>query len=294
MDLLKCRFLTHFHATRPTRIAIALLILVAAPLPCVYGYSVSQTQATNDGAHQEEKNSGADTIFEVATIKPSIKISNGKLFRMVGRRLEVRNATVIDLIKVAYSLDQSQIAGVPQKLSGVQYDIEALPTGEGIVSSQDVKTMLRALLSSRFQLQSHNDTRELRAYVLSSPKGGTKMNLSAAEHDPYPHLSFQGLGVLDVKNATMAEFTQLMQSAVLDRPVMDQTNLSGRYDFKLRWTPDTNQGPIGSAGTAGSDSNVDAPSITTAIREQLGLSLDTRKEKMPVMVVDAISEPSAN
>jgi len=107
------------------------------------------------------------------------------------------------------------------------------------------------------------------------------------------------LGVLTVQNATMNDFTQLMQSAVLDRPVVDQTGLEGRWDFLLKWTPDESQfGGMGikvpPPGDAGSDAADAPPPLFTAIQEQIGLKLDAGKAPVKVLVLDRIEKPSEN
>jgi len=80
------------------------------------------------------------------------------------------------------------------------------------------------------------------------------------------------LGNLNVRNALMSDFTGLMQSVVLDRPVVDQTGLTGRFDFTLNWTPDDSQfGGMGARIPPPTDSADAPPNLYTAIQEQIGL-----------------------
>ena len=118
---------------------------------------------------------------------------------------------------------------------------------------------------------------------------------SAGDPNGLPALIFRQLGVLPVQNATMGDFAGVMQSAVLDRPVVDQTGLTGRYDFTLRWTPDETQfagmgirvpPPTGDASAA--------PGLFTAIQEQLGLKFEATKAPVDVLVVDRAERPSDN
>jgi uncharacterized protein (TIGR03435 family) len=78
----------------------------------------------------------------------------------------------------------------------------------------------------------------------------------------------------------------------LGRTVVDKTGLTGQYDIELRWTPDDTQGPTASQGEGGGEST--APSILTAIQEQLGLKVESRKSPVEVLVIDHVEPPSTN
>ena len=106
---------------------------------------------------------------------------------------------------------------------------------------------------------------------------------------------FQALGKLNVRNALMTDFTELMQSAVLDRPVLDQTGITGRWDFTLNWTPDDSQfSGLGARVPPPTDSANAPPNLYTAIQEQIGLKLDATKAPADVMVIDHVEKPSDN
>jgi len=162
-------------------------------------------------------------------------------------------------------------------------------------NDKQLKSMLKKLLADRFQLKFHTDKKELSVYALVPAKTGPKLTKSEADAGSLPGLFFRGLGKLNVRNATMLDFTQLMQEAVLDRPVVDQTGLTGRWDFTLNWTPDESQfGGIGIKVPAPSD-KVDAPPpLFTAIQEQIGLKLDPTKAPVDVMVIDKAERSSDN
>jgi uncharacterized protein (TIGR03435 family) len=93
----------------------------------------------------------------------------------------------------------------------------------------------------------------------------------------------------------MADFASTMQAAVLDRPVVDQTGLPGRYDFTLTWTPDEFQfGGLGVRVPPPAD-NADAPpNLFTAIQQQLGLRLESTKALAEVFIIDSVEKPSEN
>jgi uncharacterized protein (TIGR03435 family) len=98
-----------------------------------------------------------------------------------------------------------------------------------------------------------------------------------------------------MRNGSMEEFAQSMQG-ILDRPVIDQTELKDRYDLKLSWTPDESQyGGRLPPPNADSGANGDPPPpLFTAIQEQLGLKLEATKAPVKVMVIENIDKPSAN
>jgi uncharacterized protein (TIGR03435 family) len=92
----------------------------------------------------------------------------------------------------------------------------------------------------------------------------------------------------------MKEFCQGMQEAVMDKPVVDQTGLTDRYDFTLNWTPDQSQfASFGGPPPNHDDPNA-PPSLFTALQEQLGLKMEVTKANVDVMVIDHIDKPSAN
>ncbi|HET6176767.1 MAG TPA: TIGR03435 family protein, partial [Candidatus Sulfotelmatobacter sp.] len=183
----------------------------------------------------------ANPSFEVATIKPSKPEQPGKAFLVRGTRFTTINTTMLDLITFAYDVQQKQVVGGPDWISTDKFDIAAQPDVPGAPNRQQLKSMVQKLLADRFQLKFHQDQKELSAYVLTVAKSGLKMKKNDANPNGLPGLFFRQLGVLTVQNATMKDFTQLMQSAVLDRPVVDQTGLEGRWDFLLKWTPDESQ-----------------------------------------------------
>jgi uncharacterized protein (TIGR03435 family) len=93
----------------------------------------------------------------------------------------------------------------------------------------------------------------------------------------------------------MTDFTGLMQAAVLDRPVVDQTGLPGRYDFTLNWTPDETQfASMGVSVPPPADNAAAPPDLFTAIQEQLGLKLEATKAMVDILVIDRVAKPSAN
>jgi len=240
----------------------------------------------------------ANPVFEVATIKPSKPDTPGKYFRVRGREFSTLNTSLSDLIKFAYGIHARQIVGGPASLESDKFDLLAKPDGEGQPNDQQWKTMVQKLLADRFQLRFHRDKKELSVYAIVVAKGGPKLTKSDGDPNGLPGLFFRGLGVLPARNATMADFAGLMQSAVLDKPVVDQTGLKDKYDFDLKWTPDDSQfqqfrGAVNMNTPPNTDPNA-PPSLYTVVQETLGLKIEATKAPDDVIVIDHVEKPSAN
>ena len=236
----------------------------------------------------------APAVFEVATIKPSKPGTPGKAFTMRGpHQFATINTSVNDLITVAYGLHVRQVTGGPAWLESNLYDISAEPEAEGSPNRKQIEAMLQKLLADRFKLAFHRDKKELSVYAIVVAKNGPKLTKSAGDPNGLPGLFFRGLGVLPARNANMSDFAGVMQAAVLDRPVVDQTGLSGRFDFELKWTPDESQFG-GRGGSAPRDAPDAPPDLFTAIQEQLGLQLKSVKAPVDVLIIDRVERPSEN
>jgi uncharacterized protein (TIGR03435 family) len=235
----------------------------------------------------------AALAFEVATIKPSKPGNPGKAITMRGPgQFATINTSLADLITFAYGIQIRQIMGGPTWLESDFYDINAKPEAEGMPSTNQLKGMIQKLLADRFKLAFHRDKKELSVYGIVIGKNGPKLTKSAGDPNGLPGLFFRGLGILPARNATISDLAGVLQSVVLERPVVDQTGLSGRFDFELKWTPDASQ--FGGQG-ANAPQNPDAPpDLFTAMQEQLGLQLKSTKAPVEVLVIDRIEKPSEN
>jgi uncharacterized protein (TIGR03435 family) len=233
--------------------------------------------------------------FEVATIKPSNPDAPGKLFTVRGRQVLTINTTLNDLITFAYGLHARQITGGAAWLETDKYDVTGQPDAPGLPNTAQLRIMVQKLLAARFKLAFHRDKKELSVYALLVGNKGPMLTKSAGDPNGLPSLLFRGLGVLPARNATMADLASVMQAAVLDRPVVDQTGLTDRYDFTLTWTPDETQ--FASMGVRVPPPTGDpsaAPGLFTAIQEQLGLKFESTKAPVDVIVVDHVERPSDN
>jgi uncharacterized protein (TIGR03435 family) len=238
----------------------------------------------------------ANPDVEVATIKPSDPNRPGKLFTLRGQEVITINTTMSDVITMAYDLHPRQIVGAPGWIESDKFDLTIKADVPGQPNVAQMKILFQKLLADRLELKFHREKRELNVYALTVGKTGKKFSKSERDPNGNPGLFFGAPRVtLNVTNATIDEFTNLLQSAVLDKPVVDQTGLTEKYDFVLKFTPDPGmmQG-LGGGGPAPAD-NADAPpDLFAAIQQQLGLKLESTKAPADVLVIDRMERPSQN
>ena len=237
----------------------------------------------------------APLTFEVATIKPSVPNSPGKLFTVKGPDVFTLNTTLSDLMTMAYNVHINQIAGAPAWFENDKFDIQGRPAAEGIPNTDQLRGLLKSLMAERFKLTTHNETKEMPAYVLTVGSNGHKMTANTANPNGLPGLFFKGLGQLVVTNANMGQFVGILQGSVLDRPVVDRTGLQGRFDFTLSWTADDSQfRSFGPRPPAGPPADNAPPGLFTAIQEQIGLRLERGNAPVDVIVIDSVQKPTDN
>jgi uncharacterized protein (TIGR03435 family) len=237
----------------------------------------------------------APLSFEVATVKPSDPNAQGRGINVRGNQFTTRNTTLGYLLAMAYSLHPKQIVNAPPWVDSDKWDIVATNEAQGSPSVDQVRTMLKKLLKERFGLAFHNEKRELSAYVIRPGKGEHKMTRNTSG-GTLPGLGNRGRGVIVVRNGTMAEWADMLQASILDRPTIDQTGLPGRFDFQLSWTPDEFQYAGRNEGTAPPPPTDDLPrpDLFTAVQEQLGLKLEAAKVPGDVMVIDKVERATEN
>ena len=230
--------------------------------------------------------------LEVATIKLTDPAFPGILVQFPGGTLSLRGFTVKDIISYAYNLDNRQVIGVPKPLESERYDVVGKAEKRLTPADQDeARRMLQALLSDRFQLQFHRETREMPVYVLTVAKGGPRMKpRTEGDGGAAPSMLFRGANVPG-RNVPVSSLAEGLQKLVLDRPIIDKTGLTGNFDFDLSWQPDDAQFG-GRGGLLPKDP--DKPDIFTAMQEQLGLKLNAQNGEASVVVVDKVEKPSEN
>jgi uncharacterized protein (TIGR03435 family) len=218
--------------------------------------------------------------FDVVSIKPTKTLPGGAipLSQSFGvGTLALTGVTPHELIARAYSVRPNQVSG-PSRIDEEHYDIVAKTAGPSSYVEQGL--MLRAMLADRFQLVIHRETKELPVYELTVGKNGPKMP-AATTDDAGPRFYPNSPGIA-ARQTSMQRFAELL-SARVDRPVLDRTGRSGKFDITLTWAPDS------------ADPNAEpGPSIFAAIRDQLGLKLEPGKAAVEIIVVERIAAPSPN
>jgi bla regulator protein BlaR1 len=233
----------------------------------------------------------------------SIHLSQPGQGKTYFRGYRTQNATALELLTWAYGVHEYQVSGAPAWATSTRFDVTFTPDkkepspGPGMGMAQVDAWMgrnrqrMQAILRDRFGLVLRAESHELPIYTLVVAKGGHKLLPPSDQPGPYFAVGGGAGGPrITARNATIKMLTDFL-SRQLDRTVNDETGLSGQYDFKLEWTPDS---PLQGRPNEPAIAATDGPSIFTALSEQLGLRLATRKGQVPVYVIEKIEKPGEN
>jgi bla regulator protein blaR1 len=207
------------------------------------------------------------------------------------------------------------LAGLPKWVSTDRFEIQA--RAAGTPTKDQMRLMMQSLLADRFKLAVHFETHQARVLALNLIKPGTLgPNLRPHADGPacdapvdqpnfasmtrgvgvFPPLCDVYMGIrtdnnnskIGSRNTSMPLLaSSLASSGRLDRPVVDQTGLSGRFDFTLEWTPE-------SSGPQPAITDPQGPSFVEAVREQLGLKLQSTEAPIQTLVIDHVEKPDPN
>jgi uncharacterized protein (TIGR03435 family) len=263
--------------------SLCLSALAQAPPEPKYGYEVVSIKKADPGAR-------------------GVRIGPG----MQGG-LRTTNTSLMVLLTFAYDVRDYQLIDVPGWAKGEGFDVsftpdkpEVLPK-PGEVDAKAMETMMdrqrqrmQAILRDRFGLKLRMETRELPIYALITAKSGSKLK-APEEGGKGPSMMMNPeKGELTGVGANMRMLTNVL-SNILKRPVVDQTGVEGTFDMKLQWKPDSFV--VGPGGTPPGETPVaenDGASIFTAVTEQLGLRLESKKGPVTVYVVEKAERPTDN
>jgi uncharacterized protein (TIGR03435 family) len=229
--------------------------------------------------------------FEVVSVRLNKSGDSKMAWWPTAIGFESRNISLRQLVVCAYDLRFSnEVAGLPPWTDTERFDVNAKMDEDAAAPFQklnpqqqwkQIQLMLQSLLAERFALKAHREPRELPVYDLTLAKGGTKLTVS---HAAQPVYRAKGHGQIDFEKAQIWDLIYgLSSDPDVDRPIVDKTDLTGRYDMQLKWTPNASQGET--------DQSL---SIFTALEEQLGLKLVAAKAPVDVLVIDHIEQPSEN
>jgi uncharacterized protein (TIGR03435 family) len=232
----------------------------------------------------------AQLAFDAASVKENkTGIPGNKMQLMPGGGINAEHIPARFFISIAYDLKGFQLSGAPDWASDTYYDLIAKPAGTA--TRQQTFAMFQALLVDRFNLKFHRETRDVDGFALVQSKPGTlgpNLVKSAVDCEKAfastPRCKEGGIDMSPTGTsikAVGAQVWSLLEVIIgqLDAPVIDDTTLSGPFDFDVRWSND-----VAPAG--------DLPSIYTALQEQLGLKLEKRRVPVEMFVVDRFERPT--
>ena len=228
-------------------------------------------------------------ILEVASVRLHITApSDSGSTPISGNRLTFVGSTLKQLIIYAYDLKVYQYSGGPDWATGPMdqnsYDIVAQAEGEQALTQARARQLLQLVLADRFQLKTHREKKEMPVYGLVIGKGGPKFKESAPDSKGATVGRVTPTTITSTFSQQRLDLLVRLLSSSADRPVLDQTGLTGLYDFKLEYARDP----------AAVSSDTAAPSIFTAIQEQLGLKLESQMAPIEITIVDHAERPTAN
>jgi uncharacterized protein (TIGR03435 family) len=265
--------------------------------------------------------------FEVASVKRNVSGEQGSSIRREpGGRLTARNMPLRALITFAYQIQGFQLIGDLDWIAGDRFDIVAKAAGDpppvmpGSGPDQ-LMLMMRTLLAERFNLRVYRQTREMPIYALvlvrRDGQTGSQLHVAAtdcakeaaaaqaAARSGAPPQPSQGpnapvrcgirmtAGRIQFGGFPLSEFARSLSNQV-QRIVVDRTGLTGNWDFELSYALDPPQGSPGLRGPGEEPPAVDpnAPSLFTALQEQLGLKLEATRGPVEVLVIDRLERPT--
>jgi uncharacterized protein (TIGR03435 family) len=283
---------------------------------------VNQTPSSNPSGIATSIPAPPPMEFDVADIKFSQPDTLPNARILPGGRIEAQGLTLKQILQLAWDLNSDDmLAGAPTWLNERKYTLVAKtstaisgPSNNPNVDIDDLKAMLRGLVTERFKLKTHYEDRSVTAYTLLTDKPkmakADPANRTGWKEGPAPEQKDQRNGILarmvTARNMTMAQFAedlQRMAGGYIRLPVVDATHLDGAYDFTLAFTPLglLNGGP--GRGRGGDAAGPAAPnagpevsdpsgglSLFDAVNKQLGLKLEMRKRQVPVLVIDHVEE----
>jgi bla regulator protein blaR1 len=285
--------------------------------PPLYGFIVACALGLSATAAAQEIATTTGATFDTASVKPSpppepnpFGFPVGATIRFLPGRLTATQATLRDLIRRAYDVQDVRIVGGPDWMASDRFDVVAASEGRGSVDQ--LQTMLRSLLLDRFALRTHIETRDVPVYHLVTARrdGSTGAQLRPSRVDcaalrlkrgpggtapadgsePECQVSFRlsgGSMTISFKGETTSELARRVIPE-RDRPVVDKTGLSGTFDGELTFAPE----PLpGFPRLPGSENGV---SVFTALQEQWGLKLEPERGPVGILVIESAQKPTAN
>jgi uncharacterized protein (TIGR03435 family) len=224
--------------------------------------------------------------FDAASIKPSKVGTDSSSWNSRLGYMVMKNQTLQRLVAIAYGFtDEQRVLGGPKWIGSDRFDIEARAVGPA--KEPELLMMLQNLLSERFHLAVHRETKNGSGFSLALVKGGLKIHPDETEGK---QLWNSKRGKIVAERVSMAKVADSL-TGLLGAPVVDVTDTKGRYSFMLEWNPEAphTAGPDGTLAAATS-----GPSLEDVLGSQLGLKLENRKLAIDVIVIDKAEKLTEN
>lgn len=295
---------------------------IAQFLVVLFAFSFATAQAQTAAAPAQNTPAGDAATqqlpaFDVVSVKPHK--DEGMMMRMSFQftpdGVRIDGVQIDSLLRSGFNVPKDRLLNAPEWVSSARFDIEAKVTPEDApklkgLTRQQRSAMLIPLLDDRFGLKFHHETRELEVYALVVAKVGSKLKETAPDNAspdaPPTKPEAQGAGhplragqimmssgpngtKIQGRGATIANIADMI-SQQIGSTVVDKTGLPGKYDYTLTFANDVAAAPP----DAGQAQEQEGPSLFTAVQEQLGLKLEAQKQRVDVIVIDHIEQPSAN
>jgi uncharacterized protein (TIGR03435 family) len=245
--------------------------------------------------------------YDVVSIKPNKSGDGGMSMSAVSASFKGTNLTIVDLVMNSYDLTSSDlIFGLPGWTHSTHFDVYAKIVNPDMkqidnLTDEQREAMILAILKDRFHFQAHLETKTLPVYDLVVANGGAKFtggngpDAVTAAALAKRNITVGGMvtynGEITAGAMPLSSLVSNLTNAV-GRTVVDKTGLTGKYNFELKWNPE--QGVQADADNGQADPENSAPSLFTALQEQLGLKLQSSKGPVETLVVDHVEMPSEN
>ena len=240
-----------------------------------------------------------DLRFEVASLKAATNAPPNGFFGIRpapgGQRYEASSCPIRMMIQVAYRVKPEQIVGGPGWLDTDRFDMEA--KADKPSSADELHRMLINLLVDRLQLKFHHEKKEMALYALVPGKGEPKLTRHQAANagDPWIDQSQEKFLHIKLKATSVPmDYVAYRLSLLMDRPVVDMTNIHGDYDFELSFTRELPSNFPEGGKINGEDPDTSGPTIFEAVKQQLNLEMKAQKGPVDVIVIDHVEKPVGN
>jgi uncharacterized protein (TIGR03435 family) len=233
----------------------------------------------------------ADPAYEVAVIKPAPPEEQHPVYNLTGPEFHATGTSAGELIKIVYKIRGRQIINMAPWVADSKFDITAKPDTPGTASEDQTRIMVRKLLVDRFHLVCHTGTQDFPSLAMTlDPKGPrpTPSDPDLGGHNSIIGRQEGGEVVMHLTGATMQFFLKTLMDRYRDKQIVDETGLTGTYDITLRLPVAAMQG----IGDGGAEEETGSDYIAAA--EKAGFKFVSRKEALPVVIIDHIDTPTPN